>query len=209
MSIPKKSFIAQNSCFSRNTIDRDQLDRDQAAEETAKAAVAAAKAQATSADASIESATAKIESIKANLDDTILKSPTDGRVQYRLAEPGEVLPAGGKVVTLIDITDVYMTFFLPTKEAGKLVMGGDARIVLDVLPDRPIPATVSFVSPTAQFTPKEVETRAERREAHVPHQSQNRSGSLTAIRGPGENRVTRHCVCETRAHCRLAGKSPK
>ncbi|MEI9892521.1 MAG: HlyD family efflux transporter periplasmic adaptor subunit [Chthoniobacter sp.] len=73
-----------------------------------------------------------------------------------------MLAAGGKVVTLIDITDVYMTFFLPTAEAGQLLYGGDARIVLDVLPGRPIPATVSFVSPTAQFTPKEVETRSER-----------------------------------------------
>ena len=55
-----------------------------------------------------------------------------------------------------------MTFFLPTDQAGKVVIGADARIVLDALPGLPIPAKVSFVSPTAQFTPKEVETRTER-----------------------------------------------
>ncbi|HEY9193529.1 MAG TPA: HlyD family efflux transporter periplasmic adaptor subunit, partial [Methyloversatilis sp.] len=83
-------------------------------------------------------------------------------VLYRLAEPGEVLAAGGKVVTLLDITDVYMTLFLPTSQAGRVAIGSEARIVLDVRPDISIPATVSFVSPEAQFTPKSVETRTER-----------------------------------------------
>lgn len=142
--------------------DLNQLDHDQAAERAAKAVWIASKAQATSAQAAIESAQATIERIQADINDCILKSPRYGRVQYRLAEPGEVLSAGGKVLTLVDITDVYMTFYLPTIEAGKLAIGGDARIVLDVLPDRAIPAKISFVSPTAQFTPKEVETKNER-----------------------------------------------
>ena len=68
----------------------------------------------------------------------MLKSPCAGRVEYRLVEPGEVIPAGGKVVTLLDLLDVYMTFFLPTDEAGKVPIGADARIVLDALPEAPI-----------------------------------------------------------------------
>ena len=55
-----------------------------------------------------------------------------------------------------------MTVFLPTEEAGRLPLGTEARIVLDALPDYVIPATVTFVSPQAQFTPKQVETRSER-----------------------------------------------
>jgi HlyD family secretion protein len=62
-----------------------------------------------------------------------------------LVEPGEVIPAGGKVVTLLDVLDVYLTFFLPTDQAGKVPIGADARIVLDALPESPIPAKVSFV----------------------------------------------------------------
>ena len=84
-------------------------------------------------------------------------APADGRVLYRLAEPGEVLAAGGKVLTLLDITDVYMTIFLPTSQAGRVAIGTEARIVLDVRPDISIPASVSFVSPQAQFTPKSVD----------------------------------------------------
>jgi HlyD family secretion protein len=146
----------------QGVIEKSKLDSYVTAEQTAKALLAAAKAQVASAEAAIQSATATIDKFKAEIADTMLKSPRSGRVEYRLVEPGEVIPAGGKVVTLLDVLDVYMTFFLPTDEAGKVPIGADARIVLDALPEAPIPAKVSFVSPTAQFTPKEVETRSER-----------------------------------------------
>lgn len=86
----------------------------------------------------------------------------DGRVQYRVAEPGEVLSAGGRVLNMVDLSDVYMTFFLPTEQAGLLKIGGEARLVLDAAPDLRIPATISFVASVAQFTPKTVETHDER-----------------------------------------------
>jgi HlyD family secretion protein len=79
-----------------------------------------------------------------------------------LANLGEVLGAGGKVFTMLDTGSVYMDVFLPTAEAGRAVVGSDARIVLDALPDRPIPAKVAFADPQAQFTPKAVETKSER-----------------------------------------------
>jgi HlyD family secretion protein len=85
-----------------------------------------------------------------------------GRVIYRLAEPGEVLAAGGKVLTLLNLGEVYMEVFLPSREAGRIALGSDARIVLDPVPHFAIPATVTFVSPQAQFTPKQVETAEER-----------------------------------------------
>lgn len=146
----------------QGVLDESKLDHDTTAELTAKALLEAARAQVASAEAAIQSAAASIERFKAEIADTLLQSPRAGRVEYRLVEPGEVVPAGGRVVTLLDVLDVYMTFFLPTAEAGKVPIGGDARIVLDAMPDAPIPAVVSFVSPIAQFTPKEVETRSER-----------------------------------------------
>jgi HlyD family secretion protein len=148
--------------FERHIIEASKLDSDTTNEQTTAALLKAAEAQIASADAAIQSADATIQKYRSMIADTELKSPRPGRVEYRLVEPGEVVPAGGKVVTLLDVLDVYMTFYLPTEEAGKVAIGGDARIVLDALPGAPIPATVSFVSPTAQFTPKEVETRSER-----------------------------------------------
>ena len=83
-------------------------------------------------------------------------------MQFKVAEEGEVLPAGGRVLNLVDLGDVYMTFYLPTKEAGEATMRAEARIVLDALPDVVIPASITFVANVAQFTPKTVETEAER-----------------------------------------------
>ena len=89
-------------------------------------------------------------------------SPRAGRVQYRIAQPGEVLAAGGKVLNLVDLADVYMTFFVPEAAAGKLALGSEVHILLDAAPHYVIPAKVSFVASSAQFTPKTVETASER-----------------------------------------------
>ena len=103
-----------------------------------------------------------IERIQADIDDSVLRSPRDGRVQYRVAEPGEVLDAGGVVLNVVDLSDVYMTFFLPTEEAGRVAIGTEVRLVLDAVPQYVIPARASFVADVAQFTPKTVETAKER-----------------------------------------------
>ncbi len=97
-----------------------------------------------------------------NIADNDLVAPRDGRIQYRIANIGEVLPAGGKVFTMLDISYVYMDIYLPALEAGKVKVGTDARILLDAYPDTPIPAKVSFLASQAQFTPKTVETQSER-----------------------------------------------
>ncbi len=126
------------------------------------AAISAAKAAVVDAESAVDAARANIESINADIVDSTLTSPRDGRVQYRVAQPGEVLSAGGRVLNLVDLGDVFMTFFLPTAQAGKIGIGSDARIVLDAAPQYVIPAKATFVSDVAQFTPKTVETEEER-----------------------------------------------
>lgn len=130
--------------------------------DAAGAAIASARSQVTGAQSSAAAAQANIERIQADIDDTALKSPRDGRVQYIVARPGEVLSAGGRVLNLVDLSDVYMTFFLPTAAAGRVAIGAEVRIVLDAAPQYVIPANVSFVADVAQFTPKTVETASER-----------------------------------------------
>jgi HlyD family secretion protein len=162
LSLAKKDLERAEGLYENDSISLEELQRDETAVETAKATLAAAQAQLSNAEAAIEAAIANTELLKAQLEDTLLKAPISGRVLYRLAEPGEVLASGGKVLTVLDPLDVYMTVFLPTQQAARLVVGTDARIVLDGIPDLVIPARVSFVAPRAQFTPKEVETRTER-----------------------------------------------
>jgi HlyD family secretion protein len=159
-----------------NAVPQQVLDDDRAAAEGAKAAVAAAeaqraaaeaaissaRAQVVDAEASIDAARAAIESIKADINDSALMAPRDGRVQFRVAQPGEVLTAGGRVLNLVDLGEVYMTFFLPTAQAGRVAIGSEVRLVLDAAPQWVIPAKATFVASVAQFTPKTVETEEER-----------------------------------------------
>lgn len=130
--------------------------------DTAQAAVAAAEAGILLADATIAAADATVERLESLIDDAALTAPRAGRVQYILAQEGEVLGAGGRVASLTDLSDMYMSIFLPTGDAARLAIGDEARIILDALPDTVIPATVTFVSSTAQFTPRSVETADER-----------------------------------------------
>jgi HlyD family secretion protein len=128
----------------------------------AQAAVKAAQAQVVSANAGVTASEAVIARVEADIQDSQLKSPCEGRVQYRVAQPGEVLAGGGKVLNLVDLNDVYMTFFLPETAVGKLALDSEVRIVLDAAPQYVIPAKVSYVASVAQFTPKTVETASER-----------------------------------------------
>jgi len=162
VTLAEKNLARSRELYENQNIPIDQLQRSETAVQTAQAAVSVAEAELALAGAAIDAAQARVESVRTRIDDGTLKTPLAGRVLYRLAEPGEVLPAGGKVFTVLDLTDAFMTIFLPTLQAGRLHMGDDARIIFDAIPEYVIPATISFVSPEAQFTPKEVETRTER-----------------------------------------------
>jgi len=172
----KRRLVRSQTLSREGATSIQQLDDDQAAVHNAQAALAAAKAQAkaaaaaivasksqvTGARATVEAATATIARIEADIKDSQLKAPRDGRVQYRVAQPGEVLSGGGKVLNMVDLADVYMTFFLPETVAGKVALGTEVRLVLDAAPGYVVPAQVSFVASVAQFTPKTVETAVER-----------------------------------------------
>jgi HlyD family secretion protein len=133
----------------------DKLDTD-------NAAVEAAEKQRDAAKSLVAAAEAEVERISSIIADLTLLSPRDGRVQYRIHRPGEVVNAGTRIVQILDLNDVYMTIYLPAAQAGKLALGDEARMIVDPYPDLVIPAAVSFVATEAQFTPKTVETATER-----------------------------------------------
>jgi len=130
--------------------------------EAADAGYLAANAQRDQAEASIKAAEADVERLQSILVDLVLVSPRSGRVQYRLARAGEVISAGQRIATILDLNDVYMTIYLPADQAGRLTIGDEARTILDPIPQYVLPNTVSFVAAEAQFTPKSVETTEER-----------------------------------------------
>ncbi|SCB86049.1 HlyD family secretion protein [Gilliamella bombicola] len=176
LDIASKHLQRTTALYQKGALSIQQFDDDTAKFNSAKAALDSAKSQVTAADAAIAVAKAGVDSakaainvasanirqIQADIDDSTLIAPVDGRIQYRIAQLGEVLPSGGKVLNLVNLYDVYLTFFLPETVAGKVAIGDEVRLILDALPDKAISAKISFVSSVAQFTPKTVETKDER-----------------------------------------------
>ncbi|OCG08740.1 hypothetical protein A9G13_01380 [Gilliamella sp. wkB178] len=176
LDIALKHLTRTTALYQKGALSVQQFDDDTAKVNSAKAALDSAKSQVVTADAAIEAAQASVDSasaainvakanisqIQADINDSTLSAPVDGRIQYRIAQTGEVLPSGGKVLNLVDLSDVYLTFFLPETIAGRVAIGDEVRLILDALPNKAISAKVSFVSSVAQFTPKTVETKDER-----------------------------------------------
>ncbi|MEO3428964.1 HlyD family efflux transporter periplasmic adaptor subunit [Pelagibius sp. CAU 1746] len=162
LKFAEEELARAEALVAKGHISKQLADQRRTERDTAKAALEAARARLASTQRAVEAAEAQAELIQTQIDDSTLTAPREGRVQYRLAEPGEVLASGGRVITLLDLTDVYMTIFLPTAQIGRLLVGSEARIILDAVPQYVIPAQVSFISAEAQFTPREVETRSER-----------------------------------------------
>ena len=114
-------------------------------------------------------------------------------MQYRLARAGEVIAAGQRVLTILDLKDVYMTIYVPASVAGKLTLGDEARVILDPAPEYVIPHTISFIATEAQFTPKSVESAEEREKLMFRVKLQGDPGILdkyhrlvkTGVRGLG------------------------
>jgi HlyD family secretion protein len=155
--LDRAEYLNKKGAFATEGVDQR---RSQVA--VAAAAIKFATASLDQANAAVAATEAKVAEVKSVLADTVLTAPRAGRIEYLLTRSGEVLGAGGRVATLLDLTDVYMTVFLPASAAGRLEIGAEARLILDAIPQYTIPATVSFVSPEAQFTPKSVETTDER-----------------------------------------------
>lgn len=169
--LPRSEKLAQDGFYSSQVLDDDRarvrtleaaLKAARSQAEAAKTGIAAAQTQVGGAQANVRALQATLQRLDVELAEGELKAPRDGRVQFRVAQPGEVIGAGARVLNLLDLSDVYMTFFLPETVAGRVAIGSEVRLVLDAAPDRVVPAKISFVASSAQFTPKTVETESER-----------------------------------------------
>ena len=162
LKLAEVEFERERNLFARKATSRENYDIKETLAKTRRAALDGEKARLNTARKSVEAAKAEAAKIQSRINDMTLKSTVEGRVLYRLAEEGEVLGSGGKVLTLVNLGDVYMEIYLPAQDAVKTKLGADARIVLDIAPEYAARAKVTFVAPEAQFTPKQVETRSER-----------------------------------------------
>ena len=162
LTLAQQELDRTQSLVERGYATRELLDQRRQQVDGATAALNAANFRVEQAEHARDAAQHDVELYNVNIADNTLVAPRVGRIQYRIANTGEVLPAGGKVFTMLDLAYVYMDIYLPTADAGKTRVGNDARIVLDARPNLAIPAKVTFIASEAQFTPKAVETKTER-----------------------------------------------
>jgi HlyD family secretion protein len=162
VKLAQVEFDRTRALFSRNAASQSEYDLKVTLVKTTGASLEGEKARLKTTQKSVEAAKAEATHCRSRIDDMTLHSTVEGRVLYRLAEEGEVLGSGGKVLTLVNLADVYMEIYLPAQEAVKTKIGADARIIFDIAPEYAARAKVTFVAPEAQFTPKQVETRSER-----------------------------------------------
>jgi len=155
-------FDRTRKLVDQNALSQREFDERNTSLQTSTAGFEEAAAQLRTAKQEVEVAQANVTTIQTHIDDATLRSPVTGRVLYRLVEPGEMLAAGGKALTIVNLEDVYMEIYLPSEQAAGLKVGAEARLTVDYAPGRAAAGYVSFVSPEAQFTPKQVETKSER-----------------------------------------------
>jgi HlyD family secretion protein len=162
VALANQEMERATALLAKGWITKETFDQRRQALDGAKAAQIGAEARVTEVEHGLDAAKHDVELYSVNIADNTLVAPRDGRIEYRIANVGEVLSAGGKVFTMLDISYVYMDIYLPTLSADRVKVGDEARILLDAFPDRPIPANVKFIASQAQFTPKMVETQTER-----------------------------------------------
>ena len=123
-----------------------------------------AQQQATIASAAADAARSRAELVEAqeNLKDLTVIAPFDGTVVTRTAEPGEVIQAGTAIVTLLDLSKVYLRGFVPEGQIGRIKVGQAAHVFLDSDPKKPLDAVVSRIDPQATFTPENTYFRDDR-----------------------------------------------
>lgn len=158
----EKQYKRSQELVGKGAVSEQEAEIDYARLLASRAELVGAKAKAVQTLSAIAAAKAEADRLKSEIDDSVLVAPLRARIDSRLAEPGEVVGAGGRVFSALDLSDVYMYVFLPEKVTGRIALGSEARIVLDAAPGFPIRASVSYVSALAQFTPKAVETAEER-----------------------------------------------
>ena len=115
-----------------------------------------------SANAKIQQARAQLAEAQANRQDLNITAPFSGTIVTRAAEPGEVVASGTAIVTLLDLSKVYLRGFVPEGEIGKVKLDQPARVYLDSNPNQPLEAVVSRIDPEATFTPENTYFRDER-----------------------------------------------
>ena len=207
LEFAKSDFARGQELMKSGFITKQTFEQRKRNMDSAVASVTSFTAQRDQALSQIKNADAEVERIEAIIHDLTLVSPRNGRVQYQLARAGEVVAAGAPIVTILDLTDVYMTVFLPAADAGRVTIGDEARIILDPIPDVDHPGERQLCRGGRAIHPEDGRDQGRARQAHVPAEAQDRSERPSGLLHAGEDRHPRHGVRPHPDGCRLASRA--
>ncbi len=167
-------YARMKELLSTNTITRKQFD-------DAESRYTIAKAQLSSAEQGVEKlrnfarpedlaaararasqAKASSDLIKKQLTDAVVVAPVPGTITHVPVEQGELIGAGSVVATISRLDKMNLMIYVGEAELGKAKLGGMADVYIDTYPDKPFPAKIVYISPIAEFTPKNVQTKEDR-----------------------------------------------
>jgi membrane fusion protein YbhG len=162
-------ILYEGGAISREALDNARLARDVARSQRTQAAeqlrllqagpsrekIAQARAQRAQAEASLRATEVALLNL-------VIAAPSDGLVTVRHRQPGEIVPAGSPVLTLIDPADRWVRIYVKEDRVGAVRLGSRAAITSDTYPGKTYPGEVAFIASEAEFTPKNVQTAEER-----------------------------------------------
>ncbi|TKJ34035.1 hypothetical protein CEE39_02985 [bacterium (candidate division B38) B3_B38] len=114
------------------------------------------------AEAALEGVKHQVAYIQAQLADTFIYTPRKGIIAQKLAEEGEYLPPGGLVAKIIDVDNLWLMVYLTEVEFGRVKLGDQVRVTVDSYPEHEFTGRIIYLSPEAEFTPKNIQTKEER-----------------------------------------------
>jgi HlyD family secretion protein len=114
------------------------------------------------AEARLAQAQASADLLRKTISDCTILAPAGGIVTHKAVEPGELVSPGATLVTLAELDSVYVMIFVTENELGRIRLGGPAEIKIDSFPDKIFEGKITYISPEAEFTPKNVQTKQDR-----------------------------------------------
>ena len=169
LDLAEKDYSRISNLFAQKAVAKSELDRASSQRNALRAELAAAenalalmregyrREDIEAAEAAYEAASARFAAAENALSDTELRSPADGTILTRVTEPGTVVGAGQVVYALALERPIQVRAYIPEPQLGRVRVGMPAQIVTDSSPAS-IEGTLTFISPTAEFTPKQVQT---------------------------------------------------
>ncbi len=167
-------YERMKSLFEKGVIPKETLDNSETAYKIARAGLQRAtenyqlvkegprKEDIEDARAQVEQAKANLRLIETQLDYTVLRSPISGIVLVKSAEEGEVVNPGTSILTLAEIEKVWLKAYVSETDLGRVKWGQEVRVTTDLNPKKEYIGRISFISSSAEFTPKQIQTEKER-----------------------------------------------